>query len=112
FEKVASFDPQRIEAWAGAARAHAALGQADEAEAALANGARFGADHPAVLVAREAIAQITGARPAASEPLEPITDLPSLAKAFERALSLKPNHELARKWRESCARHVPSEANE
>ncbi|HVG36694.1 MAG TPA: tetratricopeptide repeat protein, partial [Thermoplasmata archaeon] len=33
-------------------------------------------------------------------------------EAYDRALSLKPNHELARKWRETCARHVASEANE
>src|SRR5712692_4708674 len=33
-------------------------------------------------------------------------------EAYDRALSLKPNHELARKWRETCARHVSSEANE
>ena len=32
-------------------------------------------------------------------------------EAYDRALSLKPNHELARKWRETCARHVPSEAD-
>lgn len=200
FEKVASFEPQRIEAWAGTARAHAALGRRGEAEAALANGARLGADHPAVRAAREAIAQMTGTAPGVSEPFGPITDLPSLAKAFEaieedvdspvssvppdfqsfvesiepekedthvllqlaelaieggdpqmgllryeqaiereprnadawtgkgvalqqlerfrealeaydRALSLKPSHELARKWRETCARHVQSEAN-
>jgi len=200
FEKVASFEPQRIEAWAGAARAHAAMGQRGEAEAALAKGARLGADHAAVRAAREAIAQMTGTTPQASEPLEPITDLPSLAKAFEaieeeldspvssvpadfqsfvesiepekedthvllqlaelaieggdpqmgllryeqaierdprsadawtgkgvalqqlerfrdaleaydRALALKPDHELARKWRETCARHVQSEAD-
>src|SRR3989449_813850 len=200
FEKVASFEPQRIEAWAGAARAHAAMGQRDEAEEALAKGARLGADHPAVRAAREAIAQMAGTAPMVSEPLEPITDLPSLAKAFaaieedvdapvpsvpadfqsfvesiepekedthvllqlaelameggdpqmgllryeqaierelrnadawtgkgvalqqlerfrdaleayDRALSLKPDHDLARKWRETCARHVESEAN-
>ena len=200
FEKVASFEPQRIEAWAGAARAHAAMGQRDEAEEALAKGARLGADHPAVRAAREAIAQMAGTAPTVSEPLEPITDLPSLAKAFEaieeeldspvssvpadfqsfvesiepekedthvllqlaelaieggdprmgllryeqaierdprsadawtgkgvalqqlerfrdaleaydRALALKPDHELARKWRETCARHVQSEAD-
>jgi len=201
FEKVASFEPQRIEAWAGAARAHAALGQRGEAEAALANGTRLAGDHPAVRAAREAVAGMAGAVPEVSEPSEPITDLPSLAKAFEaieeeveppgssvppdfqsfvesiepekedthvllqlaelaieggdpqmgllryeqaikreprnadawtgkgvalqqlerfrealeaydRALSLKPSHELARKWRETCARHVQSEANE
>src|SRR5437870_1452706 len=33
-------------------------------------------------------------------------------EAYDRALSLKPNHELARKWRETCARHMPSETNE
>jgi len=33
-------------------------------------------------------------------------------EAYDRALSLKPSHELARKWRETCARHVQSEANE
>lgn len=201
FEKVTSFDPQRIEAWMGEARAHAALGQRGEAEAALANAARLGADHPAVGAAREAITQMSGAMPEVSEPSEAITDLPSLAKAFEaieeevepsapsvppdfqsfvesiepekedthvllqlaelameggdpqmgllryeqaiereprnadawtgkgvalqqldrfrealeaydRALALKPTHELARKWRETCARHVQSEANE
>jgi tetratricopeptide (TPR) repeat protein len=200
FEKVVSFDPRRIEAWAGEARAHAALGQREEAEAALANGARIAADHPAVLAARETITQMARAVPEVSEPLEPITDFPSLAKAFEaieeeveppaasvppdfqsfvesiepekedthvllqlaelaieggdpqmgllryeqaiereprnadawtgkgvalqqlerfrealeaydRALALKPSHELARKWRETCARHVQSEAD-
>ena len=200
FEKVASFEPQRIEAWAGAARADAALGRRGEADSALANATRLGADHLAVRAAREAIAQMTGPVPQASEPLKPITDLPSLAKAFEaieeeidspvpsvpadfqsfvesiepekedthvllqlaelvmeggdpqmgllryeqaiereprnadawtgkgvalqqlerfrdaleaydQALSLKPNHELARKWRETCARHMESEAN-
>jgi len=200
FEKVASFEPARIEAWAGAARAHAALGRRGEAEAALANATRLRPDHLAVRTAREAIAHMTGPAPPVSEPLEPITDLPSLAKAFEaieeevdqpvpsipadfqsfvesiepenedthvllqlaelameggdpqmgllryeqaiereprnadawtgkgvalqqlerfrdaleaydRALSLKPDHELARKWRETCARHVESEAN-
>src|SRR2546425_10548401 len=33
-------------------------------------------------------------------------------EAYDHALSLKPNHELARKWRETCARHIPSERNE
>src|SRR3989441_8660910 len=33
-------------------------------------------------------------------------------EAYDRALSLKPNHELARKWRETCARHIPSERSE
>src|SRR5437870_1920139 len=200
FEKVASFEPQRVEAWAGAARAHAALGRRGEAEASLANATRLGADHLTVRAAREAIAHMTGPAPPASEPFEPITDLPSLAKAFaaiedevdapvpsvpadfqsfvesiepekedthvllqlaelameggdpqmgllryeqaiereprnadawtgkgvalqqlerfrdaleayDQALSLKPNHELARKWRETCARHMESEAN-
>ena len=200
FEKVASFEPKRIEAWAGSARAHAALGRRGEAEAALANATRLGADHLAVRAARDAIAHMTEPAPPAYEPLELITDLPSLAKAFEaieeevdspvpsvpadfqsfvesiepekedthvllqlaelameggdpqmgllryeqaiereprnadawtgkgvalqqlerfrdaleaydRALSLKPDHELARKWRETCARHVESEAN-
>jgi len=32
-------------------------------------------------------------------------------EAYDQALSLKPNHELARKWRETCARHMESEAN-
>jgi len=27
-------------------------------------------------------------------------------EAYDRALELKPNHELARKWRETCSRHV------
>jgi len=201
FEKVASFEPQRIEAFAGEARAHAALGQRGEAETALAEAIRLGADHPAVRAARDAIARITGPVAEVSEPMEPITDLPSLAKAFEaieedvappassvpsdfqsfvesiepekedthvllqlaelameggdpqmgllryeqaierdprnadawtgkgvalqqlerfrealeaydRALSLKPSHELARKWRETCVRHVPPGANE
>src|SRR6266581_2134139 len=201
FEKVASFEPKRVEAFAGEARAHAALGQRGEAETVLAEAIRLGADHPAVRAARDAIARMTGPIPEVSEPMEPITDLPSLAKAFEaieddvaspassvpsdfqsfvesiepekedthvllqlaelameggdpqmgllryeqaiereprnadawtgkgvalqqlerfrealeaydRALSLKPNHELARKWRETCVRHMPPEANE
>jgi len=201
FEKVASFEPQRIEAFAGEARAHAALGQRGEAEAALAKAIRLGADHPAVRAARDAIAQMTGPVAEGSEPPVPVTDFSSLAKAFEaiedeveppapsvpsdfqsfvesiepekedthvllqlaelameggdpqmgllryeqaierdlrnadawtgkgvalqqlerfrealeaydRALSLKPNHELARKCRETSARHVASEANE
>ena len=200
FEKVASFEPQRIEAWAGAARAHAALGRRGEAEADLANATRLGPDHLVVRTAREAIAHMTGPAPQASQPLEAITDFSSLAKAFEaieeevdspvpsvpadfqsfvesiepekedthvllqlaelameggdpqmgllryeqaierdprsadawtgkgvalqqlerirdaleaydRALALKPDHELARKWRETCARHVQSEAD-
>jgi len=201
FEKVASFEPQRIEAFTGEARARAALGQRGEAEAALAKAIGLGADHPAVRGARDAVARMTGPVTEVSEPAEPITDLPSLAKAFaaieedveppassmpsdfqsfvesiepenedthvllqlaelaieggdpqmgllryeqaierdprnadawtgkgvalqqlerfrealeayDRALSLKPDHELARKWRETCARHVLSEANE
>jgi len=32
--------------------------------------------------------------------------------AYDRALSLKPNHELAGKWRATCVRHVQPEANE
>ncbi len=201
FEKVALIEPQRIEAFAGEARAHAALGQREEAEAALAKAIRLGADHPAVRAARDAVDRITGPLAEISEPADLIADLPSLAKAFEaiedevappassvpsdfqsfvesiepekedthvllqlaelameggdpqmgllryeqaierdprnadawtgkgvalqqlerfrealeaydRALSLKPNHELARKWRETCARHVSSEANE
>jgi len=201
FEKVALIEPQRIEAFAGEARAHAALGQREEAEAALAKAIRLGADHPAVGAARDALARMTGPLAEVAEPTEPITDLPSLAKAFaaieedveppassmpsdfqsfvesiepenedthvllqlaelaieggdpqmgllryeqaierdprnadawtgkgvalqqlerfrealeayDRALSLKPNHELARKWRETCTRHVPPEANE
>jgi len=201
FEKVASFDPQRIEAVAGEARARAVLGQRGEAEAALAKAIRLGADHLAVRAARDAVARMTRPVTEVAEPAEPITDLPSLAKAFEaiedeveppassvpsdfqsfvesiepegeethvllqlaelaieggdpqmgllryeqaierdprnadawtgkgvalqqlerfrealeaydRALSLKPNHELARKWRETCARHMPSETNE
>src|SRR5439155_562553 len=52
FEKVASFEPQRIEAWAGAARADAALGRRGEADSALANATRLGADHLAVRAAR------------------------------------------------------------
>src|SRR5256885_888293 len=82
FEKVASFEPQRVEAWAGAARAHAALGRRGEAEAALAKATRLGADHLAVRAAREAIAHMTGPAPPASEPFESITDLPALARAL------------------------------
>ena len=200
FEKVAAFEPKRVEAFAGEARAHAALGQRGEAETVLAEAIRLGADHPAVRAARDAIARMTGPVAKVSEPMDPITDLPSLAKAFEaieddvappassvpsdfqsfvesiepenedthvllqlaelameggdpqmgllryeqaierdprnadawtgkgvalqqlerfrealeaydRALSLKPTHELARKWRETCVRHVPPEAN-
>src|SRR3989442_1575051 len=201
FEKVASFEPGRIEAFAGEARARAALGQRGEAEAALAKAIGLSADHPTVHAASEAVARMTGRVAEVAEPAEPITDLPSLAKAFaameeeveppassvpadfqsfvesiepekedthvllqlaelaieggdpqmgllrdeqaierdprsadawtgkgvalqqlqrfrdaleadDRALALKPNHELARKWRETCVRHIPSERNE
>src|SRR2546422_1044415 len=201
FEKVASFEPRRIEAFAGEARARAALGQRGEAEAALAKAIGLAADHPTVRAASEAVARMTGPVAEVAEPTERITDLPSLAKAFaaieedveppvssvpsdfqsfvesiepekedthvllqlaelaieggdpqmgllryeqaierdprnadawtgkgvafeqlerfrdaleayDRALFLKPNHELARKWRETCARHIPSETNE
>ena len=201
FEKVASFEPRRIEAFAGEARAHAALGQRGKAEAALAKAIGLAADHPTVRAASEAVARMTGPVAEVAEPTERITDLPSLAKAFaaieedveppvssvpsdfqsfvesiepekedthvllqlaelaieggdpqmgllryeqaierdprnadawtgkgvalqqlerfrealeayDRALALKPNHELARKWRETCVRHIPSERNE
>src|SRR3989454_475633 len=200
FEKVASFEPQRIEAVAGEARAPAGIGQRGKAEAALAKAIGLAADHPTVRAASEAVARMTGPVAEVAEPAEPITDLPSLAKAFaameeeveppassmpsdfqsfvesiepekedthvllqlaelaieggdpqmgllryeqaierdprnadawtgkgvalqqlerfrealeayDHALSLKPNHELARKWRETCARHIPSERN-
>src|SRR2546428_144023 len=196
----ASCEPRRIEAFAGEARARAALGQRGEAEAALAKAIGLAADHPTVRAASEAVARMTGPVAEVAEPAEPITDLPSLAKAFaameeeveppassvpsdfqsfvesiepekedthvllqlaelaieggdpqmgllryeqaiqrdprnadawtgkgvalqqlerfrealeayDHALSLKPNHELARKWRETCARHIPSERN-
>src|SRR5439155_396551 len=72
-----------VKAVAGEARARAVLGQRGEAEAALAKAIRLGADHLAVRAARDAVARMTRPVAQVSEPAELITDLPSLAKAFE-----------------------------
>jgi len=83
FEKVAAFDPKRIAAWAGQARAQAALGNAREAKAALAKATELGPDDPTVREARDSLA-VPGSETQPGPPShEDIPDLSSLAKAFE-----------------------------
>lgn len=82
FDKVIEFDPDDVTAWAGKARAHAALGDRDAATNALGRASSIDNDDPSVQVARHAV----GLRPPPAEvpepPPEPM-DFPSLAKAFE-----------------------------
>lgn len=83
FEKVATFDPKRIAAWAGQARAHGALGNAREAQAALAKATELGLDDPAVREARDALAGFGSQPQEAPAPQDRFHDFSSLAKAFE-----------------------------
>ncbi len=83
FEKAAAFDPKRIAAWAGQARAQALLGNAREARAALAKATELGADDPAVREARGALAEPGSETQPAPPSHEGVPDLSSLAKAFE-----------------------------
>ena len=83
FEKAAAFDPKRIAAWAGQARAQAVLGNAREARAALAKATELGPDDPEVREAREALAEPGSEAQPAPPSHEGAPDLSSLAKAFE-----------------------------
>ncbi len=80
FDKVVSFEPDHAGAWAGKARALSALGDPEAATAALDRASAIGSDEPAVRAAREAIG--VSAAPEVT-PSAALTDLPSLAKAFE-----------------------------
>jgi len=64
FEKVLSFDPKNVEAWAGKARAHAALGDVAAAATALEHASIQEPDNRSVVRAREAIESMPTPRPA------------------------------------------------
>ena len=83
FDKVVSFEPDRVEGWASKARAHATLGDRDAAETALERASAIAPDDSATRAARDALGAPARSKPEAAPRAESPSDFPALMKAFE-----------------------------